>query len=523
MRFLVLMCVVGAVGALAPSPVRADAELASVFGNHMVLQRDRRVAVWGWAEPAEKVTVRFAGQSAETEAGRFARWQLHLEPMEASNEGRTLTIQAKNTLTLKDVLVGDNWLCSGQSNMEWATGNVMQAKREVTAADYERIRLFNVRGHLTSPLRRERVPGRWAVCSPQTVRGFSAVGYFFGRRLHEETGVAIGLIGSNWGGTRIEPWTPPEGFRRVPQLKRIARKIDRADPRAEAGRGRWEAYLDEIEGWVPRAREALEAGVVLPEQPDAPGFGDRRQPTAIYNAMIHPLVPFDLQGAIWYQGEANGGEGMSYFFKMRALIEGWREVFGNDELEFYYVQLANWRQPTEDPAGGGGWSRIREAQRAALRIPRTGMAVTIDIGNADDIHPRNKQDVGARLARWALRDVYGQEIVVSGPLYKSHEVEGDRIRVHFGHVGSGLMVARKEGLEPPTPLPDAAPQHFAIAGTQGNWHWAEAQIDGETVVVWSEEVEEPTAVRYAYAMNPAEANLYNREGLPAAPFSAGGK
>ncbi|MBL7042857.1 MAG: hypothetical protein ISR77_29740, partial [Pirellulaceae bacterium] len=308
---------------------------------------------------------------------------------------------------------------------------------------------------------------------------------FFGRRLQNELKVPIGLVGSNWGGTRIEPWTTPAGFQSVPELKEIADQLSEREKKSRQG--------EEVK---------IGAG----------------SPAAIYNAMVHPLAPFAMRGAIWYQGESNGGEGESYYHKTQALVNGWRELF-NPELAFYWVQLADFQQPNDNPAGGDGWAKIREAQRKALTIPHTGMAVITDIGQANDIHPRNKQDVGWRLAQWALHQTYGcKDMVPCGPLYKCCEVAGGTIRVTFDHVGSGLMVGEKAGLEPTKEVPDGQLKRFAIAGADKQWHWAEATINGDTVVVKSPDVPEPVAVRYAYTMNPAGANLYNKEGIPASPF-----
>ena len=458
---------------------RAEVKLASIFGDSMVLQRDLPVPVWGWAEAGEEVAVTFGDQSKKVTADKDGRWQVKLDALKANADGQTLKVSGKNSIELKDVLIGEVWLCSGQSNMEWGVGSSLNGKEEVAAANHPQVRLFNVGVHITSPVAKDTCPGKWQPCQPNSAGGFSAVGYFFGRRLQQKLNVPIGLVGSNWGGTRIEPWTSPAGFQSVPELKAIADQVA--------------AYKEDTK---------VEAG----------------SPSAIYNAMIHPLAPFAMRGAIWYQGESNGGEGESYYHKTQALVNGWRQLF-NPDLAFYAVQLANFQKPNDNPEGGDGWAKLREAQRKALTIKHTGLAVIIDIGEANDIHPRNKQDVGWRLAEWALHQTYGmKDVVPSGPLYKSHKVEGSSIRVSFDHVGGGLIVGKKEGLAPTETVKDGKLERFAIAGADKKWHWAEATIDGGDVVVKSAEVKEPVAVRYAYSMNPTGANLYNKVGIPASPF-----
>lgn len=458
---------------------RGEVKLASIFTDSMVLQRDMAVPVWGWAAAGEEVSVTFGDQTKKTTAGENGRWQVKLDALKANSEGQTLTVAGRNKIELKDVLVGEVWLCSGQSNMEWGLGGSINAQDEIAASKHPQIRLFNVPDHVTSAVPQDTVKGSWKVCEPSSAGGFSAVGYFFGRQLQKELKVPIGLVGSNWGGTLIEPWTSPDGFRSVPELKAISEKVDGYTKETKVGNG---------------------------------------SPSAIYNAMIHPLAPFAMRGAIWYQGESNGGEGESYYHKTQALVNGWRKLF-NPDLAFYWVQLANFQKPNEDPAGGDGWAKLREAQRKSLAIKHTGMAVIIDIGEADDIHPRNKQDVGLRLSQWALHQTYGkQDIVPSGPLYKSHKVDGSQIRIRFDHVGGGLIVGRKEGIKPTDEVKDGKLARFAVAGADKKWHWAEATIDGDEVVVKSAEVANPVAVRYAYSMNPVGANLYNKAGLPASPF-----
>ncbi|MEZ6056891.1 MAG: sialate O-acetylesterase [Planctomycetaceae bacterium] len=524
-RFLgMLLCAVAVATSQVPAQGQDAPLVADIFTSHMVLQRDVAVPVWGWSAAGSAVTVTLGEQTQTAKADDSGRWQVALGKLKASKEPTTMTVKSGDkVVTFEDVLVGDVWICSGQSNMEWGLNSSLNGKDEVAAADHPTIRLFNVPGHPTSPLPNTRITGQaaWQVCSPGSAGGFSAVGYFFGRRLNQETGVPIGLIGSNWGGTRIEPWTPPVGFRNVPELASISKQVDQFDPTQPAGKETWAKHADAVAKWEAAKKAAEAAGTPVPEAPKTPGFNQGGQPTAIYNAMISPLAPYAIRGAIWYQGESNGGEGVEYFHKMTALIEGWRSVWNQTDLpiNFYFVQLANFQKPTDNPEGGDGWARIREAQRQSLTIPHTGMAVITDIGEAGDIHPRNKQDVGTRLAAWALRDVHEmKDVVVSGPLYKSMKIEGNKIAISFDHVGGGLMVGKKEGLSPTVEDKEGKLARFAIAGEDKQWKWADAVIVGDTVVVSSNEVAAPVAVRYAYSMNPLGANLYNKAGFPASPF-----
>jgi len=476
LTFLLAASVLSISGGLA----RADVTLPSIIGNGMVLQQQMAAPIWGWADPGESITVSFEDQSKSVTADDDGKWMVKLDALKANSRGQTLEVKGKNTLTIEQVLVGEVWICSGQSNMEWNVGGSLNGKEEIAAAKHPMIHLFDVPGHTTSDKPKEQCPGQWAVCSPQSVRGFSAVGYFFGRRLNQELNVPIGLIGSNWGGTRIEPWVSLDGFRSVPELENLADQVDKL--------------------WT-------DGGKV--------GSGT---PSAIYNAMIHPLAPYAMRGGIWYQGESNGNEGISYHHKKTALINGWRKLF-NPDLAFYWVQLADFRKASDMPAGGDGWANLREAQRTSLNIDNTGMAVIHDIGNANDIHPKNKQDVGWRLAQWALHQNYGrQNLVPAGPLYKSLKVENNTIRLSFDHVGKGLMVGKKEGLSPVSVDKGGTLGRFAVSGDDKIWHWADAVIDGDNVVVSSKDVGKPVAVRYGYTMNPRGANLYNKDGIPASPF-----
>jgi len=467
----------------AISAVRADVSVTNLFTDNMVLQRDLPCPVWGTAESGEKVTVKLGPSEASATAGADGKWSVKLPASKMNAAGQDLVITGKNTITIKDVLVGDVWVCSGQSNMEWAV-NQSNGAEDAAAANLPNIRRIKL-NHVSLNKPTTNVPNKWEVCSPQTAGKFTAVGFYFARRVQKETGVPIGLLDDNWGGTRIEPWVPLAGFEMVPELSAIADKV--------------------------KQRDAAATG-----DPARIGHGE---PVALYNGMIAPVMPFGIKGALWYQGESNGGEGEEYFHKMRALVGGWRTVWGQGEFPFYFVQLANFQKDNNTPEGGDGWARVRAAQTKSLTIPKTGMAVIIDIGEERDIHPKNKFDVGERLALWALHHDYGKkDVVPGGPLFKAAKVEGDKIRVSFDYAANGLIVGRKEGRNPVEAVADGKLARFSIAGADKKWVWADAVIDGGTVVVSSKEVPQPVAVRYAYSMNPAGANLYNKEGLPASPF-----
>lgn len=495
-------------------------ELAPLFVDNAVLQRGKNVPVWGKGKPGEKIAVRFAEQEKTTTADAAGLWSVTLDSLVAAKTGRELTVTGDNTIVLKDILVGEVWICSGQSNMEMTVGRTLDAPAEIAAANLPTIR------HVKIPNTNSATPVTslkltWVAASPKTVGDFTAAGFYFAREVAKALDVPVGLIGSNWGGTRIEPWTSPAGFHLVPELKSIADQVDSWDPTTEIGSKAHLEFLTKLKAWIPAAEAAATARKAVPVMPQAPVPGaDQQQPTKLWNGMINPLVPYGIRGALWYQGEANGGEGPSYTQKMQALVGCWRQAFGQGDFPFYFVQLANWQ--TSDPAkpeGGDGWSRVREAQRAAIAaIPHSGMAVIIDIGEAGDIHPKNKQEVGHRLAQWALAKDYEQKVEFSGPLFKEQVIEGATIRVRFDNAGSGLMVGAKKGLKPTEEVKDGTLTWWAIAGEDKVWKKAVATIDGETVVVSSPDVAKPVAVRYAFAMNPEGCNLYNKVGLPASPF-----
>ncbi len=436
----------------------------SFFSDHMVVQRDAPVRVWGWDQPGTSVSVTMGDQHLQAKADEHGAWAVELPGLPAGGP-HELTIAGTKKIKISDILAGEVWICSGQSNMEWTVAASDNSEAEIAAGEHPTIRHFKVQ-HRPSDQPLEDLPGGdWQPASPATVGNFTAAGYYFARALQDELDVPIGIIGTNWGGTRIEPWTPPVGFQQVPKLADIAGKLES-----------------------------------FPEKNDK-GEINHQSPLALYNGMIHPLIKFPVRGAIWYQGESNVGEGMLYLEKMKALVGGWRAVWDQPEMPFYFVQLAPFKYNRGD-ALPQSW----EAQLAALEIPFTGMAVTHDIGNFEDIHPKNKQEVGKRLALWALAKDYGKkDLVYSGPLFKSAGVDGNRVTVQFDHA-AGLKT--RDG---------AAPNEVTIAGEDGKFLEAQAEIDGDRLVCWSTEVANPTQVRLGWSEN-ASPNLANGAGLPASPF-----
>lgn len=503
--------------------IMAEVKLPPLFANDMVIQRSTEAPVWGWAEPGEKVSVTGSwGKSATATADDSGRWEVRLSTPEAGGP-YTIEIKGKNAITLKNVLSGDVWICSGQSNMDWPLSRTTGAKEEIDKANYPQIRHFKMNRKFSPKVQKE-YQGRWQLCNPTYAGSFTGVGYYFGKEIHLDQKVPIGLLGINWGGTRIEPWTPLVGFKSVPELKDNVAEIEKMDPTTPSGNIAVKAYLKNLKEWLPKAEKSASEGKEPPAAPTPPQWqfpNTNQNSTSIYNCMIAPILPFAIKGAIWYQGESNGGESRElYYNKMKALIGGWRQVFQQGDFPFYFVQLANLNVSDPNrPEGGKGYSRVRMGQFDSLKIPNTGMAVIIDVGESRDIHPRNKMDVGKRLARWALAKDYGKKIVYSGPLYKSMKVEGGKAILSFDHVGSGLMVGKKDGMNPTVEDKEAKLKWFAIQAADKKWHWGDAVIEGDTVVVSSPEVKTPVAVRYAYAFNPEGCNLYNKEGLPASPFT----
>jgi len=484
----------------------ADGEvrLPAIIGDNMVLQTGPQAAIWGWADPGEKVAVRGGWgdpgkeQVWKTTADEKGKWIVRIDTPHTHGP-YTITVSGKNTIKINNVLIGEVWVCSGQSNMEWVVQNSDNAEQEIAAANYPQIRLFKVEKKVADDPQ-EDCKGQWVICSPETVPPFSAVAYFFGRELYQKLGVPVGLINTSWGGTPAEAWTKMEILKSDPDYQPILERFKQAVatyPQA------MKKYEEAVAKWKEEVKKAQAEKKPVPHRPWEPlGPGHSHSPAGLYNGMIAPLIPFSIRGAIWYQGESNVGRAYQYRKLFPAMIRNWRDDWGQGDFTFLFVQIAPWRMYSDN----GSFSELQESQLLTLKsVKNTGMVVTTDIGNLDDIHPHNKQDVGKRLALWALSVAYGKAGVYSGPIYKSMQGEGNKIRLYFDHAVDGLV--NRGG-----PL-----TFFTIAGEDKNFVRAQAVIDGKTVVVSSEQVPHPVAVRFAWTKD-AEPNLFNKDGLPASPF-----
>jgi len=496
------------------APAVGAVKLPAVIGDHMVIQRGLPVKVWGTAEAGEKVTVSLAGKTQAAAADKDGKWAVTLPPMDAGGP-MDMTVAGTNRLTVKDILVGEVWVCSGQSNMAWTVRGAANPDEETAAAKYPKIRMFTV-ARKTADTPQPDCGGAWSICSPKTAGNFSAVGYFFGRSVHKALNVPVGLINTSWGGTRAEPWTSRAGMKAMPMfagaLKDWDARVAGFDPNKveEEFTKAQEQYKARLAKWAKDVAAAKAAGKTPPRKPRRPRrrgnvAGSPQRPANLFNGMIAPLIPLGIRGAIWYQGESNAGQGYKYRTLFPGMITDWRKNWGQGDFPFLFVQLANFRARAAQP-GDSAWAELREAQAMTLKLPATGMAVIIDIGAAKNIHPKNKQDVGGRLALAARAIAYGEKIVYSGPMYKSMSAKGNKVTLTFDHVGGGLKAAGGGKLV-----------GFAVAGADKKFVWADAAIAGETVVVSSATVAKPVAVRYAWGDNPA-CNLTNAEGLPGSPF-----
>lgn len=619
--------------------VFGNVRLPKIFGDNMVLQRERPITIWGWADPKEKINLQFNTQRRTVTGGKDGKWKVTLNP-EAAGGPYQLVVKGKNTVTFNNVLVGDVWICSGQSNMEWPLRLSNNADEEIRQANFPAIRHFKVPNVVAVEPADDLTGGDWKVCSPETAGDFTAVGYFFARHLNHELNIPIGLINTSWGGTHVETWTSREAFENSDEFKTMIAAMPRlnldsiANANANAAKERvanlqgklpdaddnvqtwkeislddstwptmtvprlWEGQaLGNIDGivWYRKAFElsaeeaGKEAGLQVAKIDDhdetyvngtkvggikrysddrkysipagvlkegknviairvedtgggggiygdaasvkitvggkvyplagtwsyrveklvvSAGVGPNDYPTLLFNAMVSPLIPYSIKGVIWYQGESNVGRSFQYRKAFPLMITDWRKHWNQGEFPFYYVQLASFNADGGNSNKGSGWAELREAQTLTLSVPNTGMAVTTDIGDPHDIHPRNKQDVGKRLAAIALNKTYGKNNVFAGPTYESMKAEGNKAIITFTNIGSGLMAKDKYGYL----------KGFEIAGADKKFYYAKAFIEDDHVIVYSEKVSSPVAVRFGWADDATDSNLFNEERFPAVPF-----
>lgn len=528
----------------------AEVKMPAIFGDHMVLQRNGGVPVWGWADPGEEILVTAGTAKVRATAGQDGKWQVKLPNLTGSAQPMDFVVAGKtNTLTFHDVLVGDVWLCSGQSNMEFVTGRASNAAEALPRANHPEIRFFLVTNHSVPFQPQTDCEGTWEVCTPATARKFSAVGYFFAEQVAAGQKTPVGMIGSYVPGTAAQTWISVEPLLADPALeKKYAPGYQRLSENFDAlkaAHNQWQKefgddykkVLSEYYGLRNKARREGQPEPPLPPKPAVPEPFFPKPPSFFFNGMISPLIPYALKGVLWYQGESNAGDDL-YRKLFPALIADWRDRWGQGDFPFLFVQLPNYKARTNEPSQkedgrDSGTVVVREAQLETLKtVANTGMAVAIDLGEAENIHPRDKIDVADRLVRCARHVAYGEDIVSSGPIYDSFAIDGDKIHIKFKHVGAGLKI----GSPPPAALTQTAaavsvalpgasritsPNElagFAISGADKKFVWAKAAIEGpDTITVWSGEVKQPVAVRYAWAENP-EVNLYNSADLPASPF-----
>lgn len=487
----------GLILALSALPLTAGLKLPALVGDHMVLQRGQELPLWGWADPGAVVTVAIAGQQVKGKADASGRWEVRLAPLQVTPHALEMTVSSGGeTQVLGNIRVGEVWICSGQSNMRWMVGNSYDADLEKLTANYPDIRFLKMPNVGTQEPQTDFV-GQWQVCTPETVGEHTAVGYFFGRQLHETLGVPVGLIDNSWGGSAAEAW--------------VRRDVLEQDGRFAALLEEWKVreqnydYEKELADWEQAAARAKEAGKPAPRRPQNQITGNQR-PGNLYCGMLHPLIGYGIRGAIWYQGESNAGRAAAYRDLFPLMIRHWRLEWQQGDFPFYWVQLADYQDEVAEP-GESGWAELREAQTLTLALPNTGQAVIYDVGEGRDIHPRDKQTVGRRLARIALAGDYGVEVPWQSPQFERMTVEGGKAVLTFRHVGSGLYS-----------FDVVEPKGFAVAGADRVWHWAEAKVVGtDQVEVSCAAVPQPVAVRYAWAQNPV-ATLRSRENLPVVPF-----
>ena len=489
----------------------AELRTPAVIGNHMVLQQNHLNPIWGWDKPNTAVEVKISGQSHQTVSDTMGYWRVTLSPMEASASPKVMSIQGSSSLTYENILVGEVWLCSGQSNMQWSLDRTDDKDLESLSTHYPHLRLISIPQTGTQEPQND-FKGQWEEATPNSAINFSAVGYFFGRRLNQILQVPVGLINNAWGGSACEAWIPRDRLNKLEVAKPYLNQWEKTEAHYDFEKLQT-AYEEKLQAWQNRQIAARKAGKVASERrPRAPRnqMTGQHRPANLYNGVLHPIIGYGIKGTIWYQGESNADRAHAYREVFPLMIQSWRDAWKQGDFSFYWVQLADYRKEMKDPVPEN-WPELREAQTMTLKkLKNVGEAVIIDTGEGRDIHPRNKQTVANRLVRHALARDYGYNIPHQSPRYQSMKVVGNKIILSFDHVGAGLYC-----------FDTTQPQGFAICGKDQKFVWGHAKLTGKnSVEVWSEEIKDPVAVRYAWMNNPV-CNLYRRDGpvtLPVTPF-----
>lgn len=506
-----LLCALSLLALLAEA--RAELLVSSVFGDHMVLQQKQSDAVWGWDTPGTVVTVVFAGQTKTATAGNDGWWALRLDPLPANNTPQKMTIKGTNTREIQDILIGEVWLCSGQSNMTLPLDSTWNPDVEAAASNYPSIRLLTVPNVASQEVQRD-FKGSWTSCTPETSLHFSAVAFYYGRYLHQVLGVPVGLINNGWGGSNVESWLPRSAVEDNPLYPDANAYTKKNEGRAVSPKAFAKfdndviQYGKDIEEWNKIYTADPLTEVPRPHRPHDPRdfLTSNSRLGNLYHGVLQPITGFGIKGVIWYQGESNVARSLEYGALFKLLIKQWRDDWQQGDFPFYWVQLPFHDERPAIP-DDSAWARVREGQAQALSLPNTGQAVTVDLGETNDLHPRDKIDVAARLVRWALAKDYGKAIPFRSPEFKNGSLQDGKYTVTFDHVGEGLMNLHTNDV-----------RGFAVCGEDQKWVWAHAVItDPDKVVVWSDEVKKPVALRYGWADNPG-CTLYSKEGLAVTPF-----
>ena len=495
--------------ALLATPLAAQAELKlpAIIGDRMVLQQKQANPIWGWDTPGTNVVVAFRGQVKKAKAGDDGKWTVKLDAVDASFEPTSIVIEGSSRRKIEDVLVGEVWMCSGQSNMGMTVSGDWKYEVESLSSNHPNLRLITVPRVGTQELQND-FKGQWEAANSDNCRGFSAVGFFYGRYLHEILDVPVGLINNAWGGSAAEAWVRRDSLEKDPRFQATMATWKQREIQLQSDEA-FEKYVAALDAWFIKATEAKAAGKRAPREPRSPAstLSGNQRPGNIFAGVVHPTLGYGMKGVIWYQGESNAGRAWEYAQLFPYMIEQWRAEWGQGDFPFYWVQLADFQAEVDQP-GESSWAELRESQSKTMSLPNTGEAVIIDLGEGNDIHPKNKYDVAARLVRWALAKDYGIEsIEPKSPAYQDMNIVENKAVLTFDHIAGGLRTVDVNEV-----------RGFAICGEDRKWVWASAKItDTDTIEVWSDDVAAPVAVRYAWANNPV-CNVHSRIGLPLTPF-----